>query len=131
MSTVIFFDGICNLCNQAVQFVIVRDKQRRFKFASLQSDYAQLKLAGFRFSKSQGDSIVLLENGKVYQRTDAVLRIAKKLPGLWPLLYGLIVVPRFIRDAVYRWIAKNRYQWLGKRENCWLPTPALKDRFLG
>ncbi|WP_113653872.1 thiol-disulfide oxidoreductase DCC family protein [Pedobacter namyangjuensis] len=130
MQPVIFFDGVCNLCNAAVQFTIERDKNNLFRFASLQSDYATEKLAPFNIEPAKGDSFILLENGKIHQRSTAALRVAKKLNGLWPLLYGFIIVPRFIRDAVYNYIAKNRYKWYGKQESCWVPTPALKEKFL-
>lgn len=130
MERVIFFDGFCNLCSGAVQFVIKRDSQGLFRFASLQSDYAASALKQFDLEPAQADSIVLLENGKVYQRSTAALRVAKKLKGLWPLLYGFIIVPRFIRDGVYNFIAKNRYKWFGRQESCWVPTPELKQRFL-
>ena len=127
---VIFFDGICNLCNGAVQFVIERDKNNLFKFAALQSDFAKLELAKFTLAVDQGSSFVLLEEGKVYEQSTAALRVARKLKGLWPLLYGFIIVPAFIRNAVYSLIARNRYKWFGKKESCWVPTPQLKDKFL-
>lgn len=130
MQTVIFFDGLCNLCNGAVQFVIKRDPKNLFQFASLQSEYATKVLAKFDLEPQQGDSFVLLENDKVYQRSTAALRVARKLSGLWPLLYALIIVPRFIRDAVYNYVAKNRYKWFGKKESCWIPTAELKEKFL-
>ncbi|WP_225871317.1 thiol-disulfide oxidoreductase DCC family protein [Pedobacter cryotolerans] len=128
---IIFFDGLCNLCNRAVQFTIERDKSNVFRFASLQSDYANQKLKPFNIEPSEGNSFVLLEGEKVYQRSTAALRVARKLTGLWPLLYGFIVVPPFIRDGVYSYIAKNRYNWFGKQESCWVPTPGLKSKFLG
>ncbi|SFG73270.1 Predicted thiol-disulfide oxidoreductase YuxK, DCC family [Pedobacter insulae] len=128
--TVIFFDGLCNLCNGAVQFTIQRDHRNLFHFASLQSDYAKLKLSPFNIDVEDGSSFVLLENGKVYERSTAALKVAKKLSGFWPLLYGFIIIPRFIRDFIYNFIAKNRYKWFGKKESCWVPTPALKDKFL-
>ena len=131
MQPVIFFDGICNLCNGAVQFTIERDKKNIFQFASLQSDYAQLKLTPCNIAPENLESFILLENGKVYLRSTAALRVAKKLNGLWPLLYSFIIIPRFIRDAVYNYIAKNRYKWFGKQESCWVPTPELKSKFLG
>jgi predicted DCC family thiol-disulfide oxidoreductase YuxK len=129
MQSVILFDGLCNLCNGAVQFVIKRDKKNSFHFASLQSDYAAEKMIQFDIKPAQLESIILLEDGKLYKRSTAALRVARKLNGLWPLLYGFIIVPRFIRDAVYNYIAKNRYKWFGKQESCWVPTPALKRRF--
>ena len=130
MHAVIFFDGLCNLCNGAVQFTLQRDRKDFFRFASLQSDYAQEALNSFHIEAKQGDSFILLEDGKIYQRSTAALRVARKLSGFWPLLYGLIIVPKFIRDAIYNYIAKNRYKWFGKQERCWVPTSALKSRFL-
>ena len=131
IDNVIFFDGICNLCNGAVQFTIERDDKNIFKFAALQSDFAEEELKAFSINHNQLGSFVLLEDGKVYQKSTAALRVAKKLNGFWPLLYAFIVVPKFIRDAVYDFIAKNRYKWFGKQESCWVPTPELKSRFLG
>lgn len=129
-SAIIFFDGVCNLCNGAVQFVIKRDRHEAFKFASLQSDFAKETLSGSALKVAHGDSLVLLENGKLYEQSTAVLRIAKKMPGLWPLLYAFIIVPPFLRNAIYRWVARHRYQWFGKQNQCWVPTPTLKSRFL-
>ena len=131
MQSVIFFDGLCNLCNGAVQFTIERDPKNVFQYASLQSDYAQEHLSPFQIEPKQGDSFVLLERGKVYQRSTAALRVSKRLTWPWPLLYALIIVPPFIRDAVYNYVAKNRYRWFGKKESCWVPTPELKSKFLG
>lgn len=131
MQPVIFFDGICNLCSAAVQFTIERDSKNMFRFASLQSEYAKENLMPFNIVPENLDSFILLENGKVYVRSTAALRVARKLNGLWPLLYAFIIVPRFIRDAVYNFIAKNRYKWYGKQESCWIPTPELKEKFLG
>ncbi len=128
--SVVFFDGFCNLCNGAVQFTIERDRNDFFRFASLQSDYAQEKLAAFNIQPKQGESMILLEDGKVYERSTAALRVARKLSGLWPLLYGFIILPRFIRDGIYNYVAKNRYKWFGKQESCWIPTPELKEKFL-
>jgi predicted DCC family thiol-disulfide oxidoreductase YuxK len=130
-NAVIFFDGVCNLCNGAVQFVIKRDKNDHFKFAALQSDFAKSTLSNFSLKVKQGDSFILLENGKIYEQSTAALKVAKKLEGLWPMLYAFIIVPPLIRNAVYKWIASNRYKWFGKQESCWVPTPALKSKFLG
>ena len=130
-SPVIFFDGFCNLCNGAVQFTIERDFNNIFRFASLQSDYAQERLGVSRMEPKHGESMILLENGKVYERSTAALRVARRLGGAWPLLYGFIIIPKFIRDAIYNFVGKNRYKWFGKQESCWVPTPELKSKFLG
>jgi predicted DCC family thiol-disulfide oxidoreductase YuxK len=127
---VILFDGVCNLCNASVNFVIDRDPDGFFQFAALQSDFA----AGLvnTYGVGQGlDTIVLVESGKVYDRSTAALRIAKRLTGPWPLLYAGIVIPKFLRDSIYRFIARNRYRWFGQTEACRVPTADLQARFLG
>lgn len=129
-SPVIFFDGVCNLCNSSVQFVITHDRENYFKFAALQSEFAKVQLPENLININEGASFILLENGKIYKKSTAALRVAKKLAGLWPLLYTLIIIPPFIRDAIYALIAKNRYKWFGKQESCWVPTPDLKSKFL-
>lgn len=130
IQSVIFFDGLCNLCNGAVQFIIERDTNNVYHFASLQSDFAKNELSKFDIDTAQMNSFILLENGKIYQRSTAALRVSKKLRGLWPLLYIFIIIPPFIRDGFYDYIAKNRYKWFGKQESCWVPTPELKSKFL-
>ncbi len=127
---IILFDGVCNLCNASVQFVIKRDPDHRFHYAPLQGVTAKQLLDNSSSAGLDLDSVVFVENGKIYDRSTAALRIARHLSGGWPLLYGFIVVPRFIRDAVYNWIAKNRYNWFGKQESCMIPTPELKSLFL-
>lgn len=129
MQSVILFDGLCNLCNGAVQFVIERDQQDKFHFASLQSDFAKKELLNFDIDSTRMNSFILLENGKIYHRSTAALRVAKKLNGLWPLLYAFIIIPPFVRDGVYNYVAKNRYKWFGKKESCWVPTAELKRKF--
>lgn len=125
----ILFDGVCNLCNAFVRFVIARDPAARFRFGALSSDSAArvLREAGVT---APPDSLVLVENGAVYFRSDAALRIARRLTLPWRLAYGLVVVPRFIRDGVYDFIAARRYHWFGRRDVCMVPTPELKRRFL-
>ena len=132
MPSIVLFDGVCNLCNGFVRFVIARDPAARFRFASLQSE-----TAGRLIRESGGvgvatDSIVLLEDdrGHVSVRSTAALRIAKGLGLPWSLAYGLMVVPRPIRDWAYDVVARNRYQWFGKRDVCMMPTPETKSRFL-
>lgn len=129
---VILFDGVCNLCNGAVQFVIERDPKGRFRFASLQSDAGGelLRTHGLKVPEGDPESIVLIEGGKAYECSSAALKIARGLSGGWWLLYAFMIVPSFIRDLVYRWIAANRYRWFGKSEECWVPTAELRTRFL-
>ncbi len=129
-SPVIIFDGVCNLCNAAVQFVIKHDKKKQFQFASLQGDYGQKILAGLPESFSSLKTFILIEEGKVFTRSTAALKVAGKLSFPVNLLYGFIIVPAFIRNAVYNFISKKRYVWFGKKDNCMIPTPALKNRFL-
>ena len=127
---ILLFDGVCNLCNGAVNFIIDRDPKGHFKFAALQSDFGQEKLKELGFDQEDFDSLVLLSGGKVYKKSSAALRIAKKLSGLYPLLFVFIIIPPFIRHALYDLIARNRYKWFGKRETCRMPTPELKARFV-
>lgn len=124
----IFFDGVCNLCNGAVNFIIDRDPKHKFQFASLQSAKAKELLPAEAFDT---DSIVLLtKEDRLLTKSSAALEIARNLSGLWPLFYIFIILPAFVRDAVYDLIAKNRYKWFGKQDSCRMPTPDLKERFL-
>jgi len=127
---ILLFDGVCNLCNGAVQFVIKHDSKNTLRFAALQSETGQQILKHFDLPKEDIFSVILVENEKVYLRSSAALRMYKNMGGLWNLIYFFIVVPRPIRDAVYNFIAKNRYKWFGEKESCMIPTPELKSRFL-
>ena len=127
---VIFFDGVCNLCNGAVNFVIKRDKKSVFKFATLQSEIGSKLLLEKDYSKSDLSSFVLLLNNRLYTRSTAALLVCSYLSGLWPAMYCFIIVPKFIRDFIYNIISKNRYQWFGKNEECMIPTPGLKAKFI-
>jgi len=127
---IILFDGVCNLCNGAVTFIIKRDKKDVFKFAALQSEIGQQLISKFNIDTSKVDSIILIDGDKHYEKSSAALRIAKQLSGAYPLLFGFMILPKFIRNAVYDYIAKNRYKWFGKKESCMIPTPELKSRFL-
>ena len=127
---IILFDGVCNLCNNAVQFVIKHDAGGKFLFASLQSDAGQKLLQKFDLPSKDFDSFILLQNDTVYTQSTAALKVMKQLNSGWKLLYGFIIVPPFIRNAVYRFISSNRYRWFGKLDECMLPTPALQARFL-
>jgi predicted DCC family thiol-disulfide oxidoreductase YuxK len=128
--SVIFFDGVCNLCTGSVKFVIRRDKQDYFRFAPLQSAAAQEYLGPADPSGAAPVSIVLLEKGKIYKRSAAALRIARHLGAGWNLLYGFIIIPAFIRDFVYDQIAKRRYSIWGREESCMVPSAELKAKFL-
>lgn len=127
----ILFDGVCSLCNHSVDFIIRQDARNRFYFASLQSDLGQNILAAYGVKSRQDfKSLVLLEGKTIYQKSTAALRIAKHLKGLWSWLYVGIIVPRFLRDAIYTLVANNRYRWFGKRETCRLPSPEERSKFL-
>jgi hypothetical protein len=126
---IILFDGLCNLCNGAVQFIIRHDKKNKFVFASLQSDLAQKLIDKIQVKYSQ-ESIVLIKGNKHFEKSDAALEIAKNLSGLWPMVYGFKILPRFLRDVLHNWVAKNRYPWFGKRNSCLSPSPELRARFL-
>jgi len=127
---VVLFDGVCNLCNASLDFIVERDGASAFRFASLQSEAGQALLRRFQLPTDEHRSLVLVEGDRYYTRSSAALRIARRLGGLWPLLYAFIVVPRFLRDAAYDVVARNRYHWFGKRDTCRVPTPELKSRFL-
>ncbi len=126
----VLFDGVCNLCNGSVNFIIDRDPDGYFRFASLQSEEAEAILRRAGATGAPLESIVLVERDRIYRRSDAVLRIARRLKGAWPALAVFSVVPRPIRDWIYDWIARNRYRWFGKRDSCRIPTPELRSRFL-
>ena len=128
--SIILFDGVCNLCNGAVNFVIKRDPGNVFKFAPLQEKQGALLLKTHAIDIQKLDSIVLIENGNVYTKSSAALRIARKMSNLWPLFFVLLIIPSFIRDGVYDFIAKNRYKWFGKKEQCMIQTLGLKEKFL-
>ncbi len=127
---VVLFDGVCNLCNGTVQFIIAHDPSAHFRFAALQSEAARRLLGETQMSGTLLDSVVLVENVRVYTRSTAVLRVARRLSFPWPLFFALIVVPRPLRDMVYELIARHRYAWFGRRDACMMPTPELRARFL-
>lgn len=130
MNNVILFDGVCNLCNFFVQFVIKRDKKNIFKFASLQSKYGKDLLRRFAKDNSQFESVVLFNGVNIFTESTAALLILKKLGRGWRLMYIFIILPKFLRDAVYRFVARNRYKWFGKKEYCMVPTEELKSKFI-
>lgn len=129
-NAIIFFDGICNFCNSSVNFIIKRDKKNYFLFSSLQSEYSQNFLTKNNFPKNNFDSIILIENNKLYRKSTAALKIAGHLSGLWKLSYVFIIIPPFVRDFFYDILAKNRYKWFGKKEVCMIPDEKIKRKFL-
>jgi predicted DCC family thiol-disulfide oxidoreductase YuxK len=129
MSGIVLFDGVCNLCSKSVQFIINRDQKGYFHFASLQGE------KGTRLIKEYGikgdmQSIILIENGKVYTHSLAALRICKHLNGFWKLLWIFRIIPAPIRNFFYWLVARNRYKWFGKSDSCMVPLPHLRQRFL-
>ncbi len=127
---ILLFDGVCNLCNSAVRFVIKNDHQKRFRFASLQSDAGKRLLQSVGLPENHIHSIVYITGNNVYIKSDAALKAACQLKPPVKLLVILLIVPKFIRDAMYNWVAKNRYRWFGKKETCMIPTTELKSRFI-
>ena len=127
---VVLFDGVCNLCNGSVRFVIERDPHKHFQFAPLQSETATTLIGGTADPLAMPDSIVLVDDGRLYVRSTAALRIARRLRFPWPLIWVFMAVPRPLRDWVYDVIARHRYGWFGKRDTCMVPTKEIRDRFL-
>ncbi|GAB5521541.1 MAG: thiol-disulfide oxidoreductase DCC family protein [Rhodothermales bacterium] len=127
---VVLFDGVCNLCNTSVNYIIDHDPEGYFKVASLQSESAQALLDDYHLPADYLDSLVLVEGGRVYTRSTAALRIARRLQGGVQVLAVLLAIPEPLRDIVYAWVARNRYRWFGQRDTCRLPTPELQSRFL-
>ena len=127
---VVLFDGVCNLCNGFVRFVIPRDPPGHIRFAALQSEAARRLMAQTGLTADGADSIVLVEGQRAFVRSEAALRIARQLRFPWPMLYGLVIVPRPLRDWAYDVVARNRLRWFGRRDVCMVPGPETRDRFL-
>lgn len=128
---IILFDGVCNLCDASVQFIIKHDKKDVFRFVAIQSELGQQIIKYLGIDTSKTDSIILYEPGIAYYfKAEAALRIAKDLKSWHSILYIFIKVPNGIKNGVYDFIARNRYKWYGKKETCMIPTPELKEKFL-
>lgn len=127
---VILFDGVCNLCNSSVLFIIKRDPKSQFYFAPLQSDFGNAQVKIFGLPDTELESVLLIKQGKLYQKSSAALEIVRHLNGLWPALYIFKIIPSFLRDRLYTWVANNRYHWFGKKDACMIPTAELKSRFI-
>lgn len=127
---IVIFDGVCELCNSSVDFIVKHEKRPDLKFSANQNPPGRRILKSFGEDPDSVSTIYFLENGKLYQRSTAALRIARHLRFPYNLLYGFIIVPAFLRNIVYRWIARNRYRWFGKKDSCRIPTPEEQARFL-
>lgn len=127
---ILLFDGVCNLCHGTVQWVIARDPQARFRFASLQSDAGRALLARHGLPDDALDTVVLVDGDARFTKSDAAIEVARRLGGWYRVAVAARLVPRPLRDAAYDWVARNRYARWGKRDACWLPTPELRERFL-
>lgn len=127
---IVLFDGVCNLCNNAVDFIITRDKKNKFKVGALQEVASKNILKDYQINEEYLDSLVYIHKNQVYYKSRAALEITRNLGGLWPLLYIFIIIPSFLRNPIYDWIARNRYKWFGQKETCRLPTEKEKRKFL-
>jgi predicted DCC family thiol-disulfide oxidoreductase YuxK len=130
LKPLVIFDGFCNLCAKSVRFILNKDKEHIFTFAPAGSDKLNRYFAGINIPFPENDSIILYENEMFFSESSAFLRIVKRLPLPWKLLYGLIIIPKPIRDFLYRFVAVNRYKWFGKRSACFLPNKNQKRQFL-
>jgi predicted DCC family thiol-disulfide oxidoreductase YuxK len=128
--SIVLFDGVCNLCNSCVRFILNRDSGGLFSFSPLQSDISKSILQEFGLSNDSLDTFILVEDGKCYVRSEAALRVARRLGGVWGLFYAFIIIPRPFRDYMYGTVARHRYKWFGKREECMVPEPGDVERFL-
>jgi predicted DCC family thiol-disulfide oxidoreductase YuxK len=127
---IVLFDGVCNFCDTNVQRIMRNDPAGYFVFASLQSNIGQQLLAYFQLDQQSLDSIVLIEDKRIFTMSSAILQIVKKMNWPWRFLYIGILLPRFMRDPIYAWVAKNRYRWYGKKDQCMIPTPEQRRRFI-
>ena len=127
---IVVFDGVCNWCNFWVTFTITRDPSGKFKFGLLQSDEAKEIMNALGLSVDDFQTFLLIEQGKVYQKSTAALRVLRQLAGFWPILYCFIVVPKTLRDGVYDFIARHRYKWMGKSQTCRVVAPEDRGRFV-
>ena len=127
---ILFFDGVCNFCNSTVNFIIRHDKKELFLFAALQSDKGRELLRRIKHNEALPQSVILSYKGNIYEKSDAVLQTARLLGGAWTLILTGYILPRFIRNGIYNFIAKHRYRWFGKRETCMVPSPSVRVRFL-
>ena len=129
-SPVLLFDGVCNLCNASVQWVLLHDRKGIFQFAALQSETGQNLLRKWGRPTHDFDSVVLVDGDRLLLHSDVPLEIVRRIGGAWQVLYVFKIIPRPLRDAVYRWVARNRFRWFGRRAECMLPQKEWKERFI-
>jgi predicted DCC family thiol-disulfide oxidoreductase YuxK len=127
---IVLFDGVCSLCNSAIDLIVRNDKGGHFKVGALQDEKAKAILKDYDIEDDYLDSIILVRGNNVFYKSRAALEISRKMKGAWPLLYSFILIPSIIRDPIYDWIARHRYRWFGKKETCRLPTLAERAKFL-
>lgn len=129
--SIIVFDGVCVLCSRWVRFLLPRDRKAVFRFAAMQSEAGKRLLAAHGLDPLEPVSFLFLDGGRAFTDSGAILRVLVRLGGPWRLLAVGYAVPRPVRDALYRWIARNRYRWFGRRDACFVPSPEASARFLG
>ena len=127
----IVFDGVCVLCSRSAAFVLAHDRQKQFRFATLQSATGRALLVRHGLDPEDPDSLLLAHGAAGYANSDAIIRVLMAFGGAWRLVALFRLVPHLLRDRLYRWIARNRYRWFGRREACMVPSPEMQDRFLG
>ena len=130
LNNTIIFDGVCNLCNASVIFIIKRDKNSIFKFLPIQSKRAHEIRKSIKINFENIDTVILIRDNNIFYQSDAALEIAGSLDYPWKIFYLFKFIPKFIRDGIYRIIARNRYQWFGKKESCMIPTADIQSKFL-
>jgi predicted DCC family thiol-disulfide oxidoreductase YuxK len=128
---IVLFDGVCNFCNSSVNTMIRLDKKKYFRFAPIQSALGEALMKKHGLDPAHFDSVILVDDNRAYTYSSAILNIARKLGGIYQLAYVFMLVPPFIRNALYKWIAAHRYAWFGKKDACMVPTPEVRSRFLG
>lgn len=127
---IVFFDGVCNFCNYWVNFAIRRDPAKKMRFSPFQGETAKQILPRYGITHKTINSVIFIEKERAYTQSSAAIRICRHLTGGWKLFYGLMIIPKLIRDPFYNLIARNRYRWFGKKDSCMIPSPDLLERFL-
>ena len=130
-TNIVLFDGVCNLCNSTVQFIIRHDSKAKFRFASLQSEVGQLLISQLGLPVETLNTIIYITDNQFYTKSSAVLHIFRTMAGGWNILFGLMIIPPFLRDFAYDFIAKRRFRFFGRSESCVIPTQENQERFLG